>query len=104
MLLPLRESPQTSHPQSIEPARRGAAGELSATPGRLACRFRLGGRFGLLVAVEGVGESDGTDIVQVAVLEDVGVDEEGDRHVLALSRGKPLLCEAEALNLVEVQP
>src|SRR3990172_2257846 len=55
-------------------------------------------------AVEGIGQSDLGDVLGILVVDDLGIDEEGDRHLDARAGGKPLLLEAEALDLGEVAP
>src|SRR5437879_2824798 len=51
-----------------------------------------------------VGERDRVDIARIRIGRDVGVDEEGNCQVLALAELEMLAREAEALDLVEVQP
>src|SRR5579872_4132851 len=79
----------------------GARGASAAAGCRLG---RTLARFGVLVAVEGVGKRDGVDIVEIAVLRDRRIDEEGHRHLRRRMRRELLLGEAEALDLVEIGP
>src|SRR6185503_17003278 len=75
--------------------------------GRLSARLFGTGPLGRLLlhrAIEGVGEGDRVDVVEIAVRKDLGIDEERDRHVGALMRRQGLLVEAEARDLVEILP
>jgi hypothetical protein len=67
-------------------------------PGELLGPFRVGR------AEKGVGQRDCLDIGGIAILGQRRIDKEIDRHVDLLMRSEPFLAEAEALDLVEIQP
>lgn len=49
-----------------------------------------------------VTQSDSINLVHRGVVDEVGIDEEEDRHIHRLSSIKPLLLKAEALDFAEV--
>src|SRR5208282_932190 len=107
MCLPLslsRSSIGAASGHSVDARRSGSGGRGTAAGGRALPRLGvLVARLRVRVAIEGVGKRDGVHVVHVAVLEQVRIDEEDDRHVGALARAQALLAEAEALDLVEIE-
>src|SRR5688500_2803731 len=81
--------------QSSEAARRLATS-------RSRCVTLAGGDAGVSGAVERVRQSNLVDILCVLVLDDLGIDEEGHRHLDAGAGGERLLFEAETFDLGEV--
>ena len=63
---------------------------------------QIAGVGGIGRAEERVSERDGIDVAQLGILAEGRIDEEHHRHIDLLMRLEPLLGEAEALNLVEI--
>src|SRR4029079_14304063 len=55
-----------------------------------------------VAVIEGVGQGDLGNILGVFILEDLGIDEEDDRHLGGGTRIQSLLLEAETLDFGEV--
>src|SRR4029078_3130810 len=63
-----------------------------------------GGGAGLSAGGEGIRQGDLRGGLCVLVVDDLGIDEEGYRHLDARAGGKRLLLEAKALDLGEIAP